>query len=415
VIAFILRRILYIIPVLLGVLLITLTLFFVVADDPVLQYASQNPSEAELRALRREFELDRPAFVSFTSYWLDGEDILESKAREVFEEMVRQVGGRADELLAQRDDATRAQMEQAWRALQHRYRRGVRILHAQDDINEDVAELMGDAAPQVEFSGLALTEEEKELIAKRSPWDAQFFRVLRFDFAESMQEKQSIWKLIRDKAPRTLAITIPMFLIGLAIELTLSLIAASRRGRPIDTGITVMAVLAMSIPFLSYIIFGQWIAAETRIVPVSGWAPLPEGIRYIVFPVAIGVIAGLGAAIRFYRAVLIEEMDKDYVRTARAKGVKRSDVLYIHVLRNAGIPIVTRLSVIVPFLITGSLLIETTFEIPGLGDLMLSAITARDFWVVMPLTYLLAVVYSVVVLLTDVVYAFIDPRVRVGG
>ena len=127
----------------------------------------------------------------------------------------------------------------------------------------------------------------------------------------------------------------------------------------------------------------------------------------------IGIIAGLGSAVRFYRAVLLEEMHQDYIRTARAKGVGEGNVLFIHVLRNAGIPIITRLSVIIPFLITGSLLIERLFEIPGLGDLMLSGITARDFWIVMPLTYLLAVVYSIAVLATDVAYAFIDPRVRV--
>jgi peptide/nickel transport system permease protein len=136
-------------------------------------------------------------------------------------------------------------------------------------------------------------------------------------------------------------------------------------------------------------------------------------VKYLAFPILIGVVAGLGSAIRFYRAVFLEEMEQDYVRTARAKGVSGTDILFIHVLRNAGIPIITRLSVVIPFLITGSLLIERLFELPGLGDLMLSGIQARDFWVVMPLTYLLAVVYSLTVLATDIAYAFIDPRVRV--
>ena len=137
-------------------------------------------------------------------------------------------------------------------------------------------------------------------------------------------------------------------------------------------------------------------------------------MKYLAFPIMIGIVAGLGSAVRFYRAVLLEEMQNDYVRTARAKGVREGNVLFIHVLRNAGIPIVTRLGVVIPFLITGSLLIERLFEIPGLGDLMLSGITARDFWIVMPLTYLLAVVYSLAVLATDLAYAIIDPRVRVS-
>jgi len=426
VIAFILRRILYIIPVLLGVLAITLTLFFVVAEDPVLQYAGQNPTAEQLRALRTEYELDVPAF--FSPSWLAGEDIIETRRHARLEEFISRVVAAHQEYV----DAEAARMREAGASAEQvaqfrrdaddaldRFRRTwdreADLEGAAEAINEDLRELIPGTERSISFEDIALSPQEQAEVAQRSIWDAQFFRVLRLDFANSMQHELPIWTLIRDKAPRTLAVTIPMFLIGLAIELTLALFAASRRGRPIDVGITIFAVLAMSIPFLSYVIFGQWLAAETRIVPVSGWAPLPGGVRYLVFPVAVGVIAGLGSAVRFYRAVLLEEMERDYVRTARAKGVKRNDVLFIHVLRNAGIPIVTRLSVIVPFLITGSLLIETTFEIPGLGDLMLSAIRARDFWVVMPLTYLLAVVYSVVVLLTDIVYAVIDPRVRVGS
>lgn len=425
-IAFILRRILYIIPVLLGVLAITLTLFFVVAEDPVLQYAGQNPTAEQLRALRTEYELDVPAF--FSPSWLAGEDIIETRRHARLEEFISRVVAAHQEYV----DAEAARMREAGASAEQvaqfrrdaddaldRFRRTwdreADLEGAAEAINEDLRELIPGTERSISFEDIALSPQEQAEVAQRSIWDAQFFRVLRLDFANSMQHELPIWTLIRDKAPRTLAVTIPMFLIGLAIELTLALFAASRRGRPIDVGITIFAVLAMSIPFLSYVIFGQWLAAETRIVPVSGWAPLPGGVRYLVFPVAVGVIAGLGSAVRFYRAVLLEEMERDYVRTARAKGVKRNDVLFIHVLRNAGIPIVTRLSVIVPFLITGSLLIETTFEIPGLGDLMLSAIRARDFWVVMPLTYLLAVVYSVVVLLTDIVYAVIDPRVRVGS
>lgn len=422
-IAYILRRLLAMIPVLIGVLAITLTLFFVVAEDPVLQYVGQNPSEEQLRAKRREFSLDVPAF--FSPSWLAGEDLLESKRRielqRVFDELAARLTRFRTAAMeypeGEARDAALAEFETLNRAIDDfraDWRRDVELEGKAETINESLRELLADGAPQVDFNGITLTPAEQEEVASRSIWDAQFFRVLRFDFANSMQHERPIWDLIIDKAPRSLAVTIPMFLIGLAIELTLALFCASRRGKLTDTGITILAVFAMSIPFLSYVIFGQWLAAETGIVPVSGWAPGFEGIRYLVFPVTVGVIAGMGSAIRFYRAVLLEEMDRDYVRTARAKGVRGFDVLYVHVLRNAGIPIVTRLSVIIPFLITGSLLIETTFEIPGLGDMLLSAIQARDFWVVMPLTYLLAVVYSVTVLLTDIVYALIDPRVRVG-
>ncbi len=402
--AFLIRRLLYIIPVLLGVLAITLTLFFGVAKDPVLSYAGQNPTAEQLRALRQKYELDVPGFISPS--WLRGDDLLELQRRR----QVDEVFARADDLARDADPDTRLALDQ----LKADFPVDAALDGRADEINRRLAALALADALRVDFAAVELTERDRAEVAERSLWDGQFFRVARFRFAESMQYEESIWSLIARKAPISLSVTIPMFLIGLAIELSLSLFAASRRGRAVDTVITIVAVLAMSIPFLSYIVFGQWIAAETRLFPVSGWAPGVGGIKYLAFPVAIGVVAGLGSAVRFYRAVLLEEMQHDYVRTARAKGVPGVDVLFVHVLRNAGIPIVTRLSVVIPFLITGSLLIERLFEIPGLGDLMLSGIQARDFWIVMPLTYLLAVVYSLAVLLTDVAYAFIDPRVRIG-
>ena len=401
-IGFIVRRLLYIIPVLGGVLALTLFLFFVVADDPVLAYAGQDPTAEQLRALRKKYGLDVPAF--FSAGWLAGEDILEVKRR-----------GRLEGAFSSLDRLVREEQidVEAADELKRRWKRGTRLAGRGDAINAELAALAPVAAIEVDFGDIYLTPREAEEVAARSFLDAQFFRVARFDFDESMQYEESIWSLIARKLPISLSITIPMFLIGVAAELTLALFAASRRGRAMDTLITVLAVLAMSIPFLSYIVFGQWIAAETRLFPVSGWAPGLGGVKYLAFPILIGVIAGLGSAVRFYRAVLLEEMQSDYVRTARAKGVREGNVLFIHVLRNAGIPIITRLSVVIPFLITGSLLIERLFEIPGLGDLMLSGITARDFWIVMPLTYLLAVVYSLAVLGTDILYVMIDPRVRV--
>lgn len=401
--SFILRRLLYIVPVLAGVLALTLFLFFVVADDPVLAYAGQNPTAEQLRSLRRKYSLDVPAF--FSPSWLAGDDLLEVKRRTRLEAAL----DRLDALL--RDEIVQVGPVDAFRA---QWKRGTTLAGQAEAINAQLAAIAPGEAVSVSFEDISLSPQEQEEVQERSVWDAQFFRLARFDFDDSMQYEESIWTLIRRKLPISLSITIPMFLIGLAVELALSLFAASRRGRPADTIVTVLAVLAMSIPFLSYIVFGQWIAAETRLFPVSGWAPGLAGVKFLAFPVAIGVVAGLGSAVRFYRAVLLEEMHRDYVRTARAKGVGEGDILFIHVLRNAGIPIVTRLSVVVPFLITGSLLIERLFEIPGLGDLMLSGITARDFWIVMPLTYLLAVIYSLTVLATDVAYAFIDPRVRVS-
>lgn len=405
--SYILRRALYMIPVLLGVNLITLVLFFVVAEDPVLQYAGRMPSQETLQALRAQFELDAPLI--YDKDYLSGEDMLAAK--------------RVDRVRAA------AIQVQSWIETgdvvddsEGRVKALIAAMLERESFRETEAEIINDAlagidTPEpvsVSFADIALRPSEERRLRNRSFWDGHFFRVIRFDFADSMSHPgENIWSLLARKAPISLRVTIPMFLIGLAIELTLSLFAASHRGRWLDTAVTIFAVFTMSVPFLSYIVAGQWVAAETQWFPVSGYEGGIAGIRFLIFPIAIGVFAGIGGGVRFYRAVLVEETDRDYVRTARAKGVSRRDILYIHVLRNAGIPIVTRLTVIIPFLITGSLLIERNFEIPGLGDLMLSAINRNDFWVVMPLTYLLAVVYATAVLLTDVLYAFIDPRVRV--
>ncbi|MCA9291569.1 MAG: ABC transporter permease [Phycisphaerales bacterium] len=403
-IAFILRRLLAIVPVLLGVLVITLVLFFGVSKDPVLPYAGQNPSAEQLRALRVKYELDVPAF--YSPSWLRGEDLLDLHRHRRLAAVMASLGATIGTV----DESTRRAVEDfrsRWPATRD-------LRGTESTINREIDALGLEHPPHVAFDDVALTADERAEVDARSMFDSQFFRVMRFRFADSMQYEESIWTLIARKVGISMSITIPMFLVGLAVELLLALLAARHRGRPLDAVITVATVLAMSVPFLSYIVFGQWIAAETQWFPVSGWAPGLAGVKYLAFPIAIGILAGLGSAVRFYRAVLLEEMEQDYVRTARAKGVREADVLFIHVLRNAGIPIVTRISVIIPFLITGSLLIERLFEIPGLGDLMLSGIQARDFWIVMPMTYLIAVVYSVAVLATDIAYALIDPRVRVS-
>ena len=403
-ITYIIRRTLAMIPVLIGINALTLILFYVVSADPVLQHAGRNPSEETLQALRDKFELNAPLF--YSSDYLTGEDILKARRadrlRIILSEVQKQI---ADGTIENTQSAQN--IVDYWRTHQPN-------ANDQSTINKQLNQLGLINPPQIQFTDITLSDSDNRKISKRHWYDAQFFRVLRFDFAHSMvYQDQNIWDLFRVKLPVTLKITLPMLFVGLAFELTLALFAARHRRKATDTIITILAVFAMSIPFLSYIVFGQWFAAESRWFPVSGYDTGLKGVHFLVFPVAIGIIAGLGSGIRFNRAVLLEEMDRDYVRTARAKGVKETDILFIHVLRNGGIPILTRLSIVIPFLITGSLLIERNFELPGLGDLMLSAITARDFWVVMPLTYILAIVYAGAVLITDILYAVVDPRVRV--
>jgi len=169
----------------------------------------------------------------------------------------------------------------------------------------------------------------------------------------------------------------------------------------------------MSISTLFYIIGGQYIASKLwHLVPISGYDRGLEAAKFLVLPVVIGVIGGIGAGGRWYRTLFLEEMSRDYVRTARAKGLAESTVLFRHVLKNAMIPILTGVVVVIPLLFMGSLLMESFFGIPGLGSYTIDAIQAQDFAVVRSMVFIGSVLYIAGLLLTDLSYTLVDPRIR---
>jgi len=167
----------------------------------------------------------------------------------------------------------------------------------------------------------------------------------------------------------------------------------------------------MSIPYLSFILFGQYfLAYKWGLFPVF-FSPDLTMAQNVALPVLIGTAAGLGGNIRFYRTVMLDEMRSDYVRTAFAKGLTTRSVLFKHVLKNAMIPIITRVVLAIPFLFLGSLLLERFFGIPGLGYLMVEAIGSRDYFVISAMTYISAILFVVFNLITDICYCLADPRV----
>ena len=147
-------------------------------------------------------------------------------------------------------------------------------------------------------------------------------------------------------------------------------------------------------------------------MPISGFASGLDAWKFLILPVVIGVVAGIGSSTRWYRTIFLEEIGKDYVRTARAKGLSEITVLFRHVLRNAMIPILTGVVVVIPMLFMGSLLTESFFGIPGLGSYTIDAIQAQDFAVVRAMVFIGSVLYIVGLILTDISYTFVDPRVR---
>ena len=199
-------------------------------------------------------------------------------------------------------------------------------------------------------------------------------KLFLFEFGQSDSGRDIGYDISQRMWP-SLAITLPVFFVGLLLTITFALIVAFFRGTYIDTWAVVLCVAMMSISGLFYIIGGQYLIGKLlRLVPISGFDYGLDGIKFIILPVLVGIIGGLGGGVRWYRTIFLEEINTDYVRTARAKGLSERAVLFIHVLRNAMIPILTGVVVVLPSLFMGSLIIEAFFGIPGLGSYTIDAI-----------------------------------------
>jgi peptide/nickel transport system permease protein len=220
---------------------------------------------------------------------------------------------------------------------------------------------------------------------------------------------------IRQRMWPSLAIAVPVFLIGILSNITFALFIAFFRATYIDLWGVVLCVVLMSISGLFYIIGGQYLIGRLlRLVPISGYQGGLDAFKFVVLPVLVGIISGIGSGTRWYRTIFLEEMGKDYVRTARAKGLAEPLVLFKHVLKNAMIPILTGAVVVLPLLFMGSLITESFFGIPGLGSYTIDAINSQDFGIVRAMVFLGSVLYILGLLLTDLSYTLVDPRVRLG-
>jgi peptide/nickel transport system permease protein len=306
---YIIRRLLYTIPIVFGVLLLTFILFKVVPGDPAFQMAGKAASPQVIEEVRQEYGLNKPLFLSWDSQFIN-----------------------------------------------------------------------------------------------------HFTNALTFNFGRALDSERVIDKIKRGLGP-SLAITVPMFIGTLLISVCLSLFVAYVRGTAWDILVVVICVAAMSIPYLSFILFGQYFfACKWWIFPVFFEPDVPL-YKCVTLPVLIGIAAGLGANLRFYRTVMLDEMRSDYVRTAFAKGLTIRRVLFKHVLKNAMVPIITRVTLTIPYLFLGSLLLERFFGIPGLGYLMIEATSSRDYFVINAMTYISAILFVLFNLLADICYALVDPRI----
>jgi len=307
--SYIIRRLLYTIPIVFGVLVLTFVLFNLIGGDPSIEMAGKNATAETIAEIRAEYGLDKPLFFS---------------------------------------------------------------------------------------------------------WDSQFINhfknALTFRFGRARDRELVTEKILRGAVP-SLSLTVPMFFGTIAISISLSLVVAFMRGSKWDTLIVVVCVSGMSLPYLSFILFGQYfLAYKLDWFPVF-FSPDLSTAQYVALPVIIGIAAGLGGNLRFYRTVMLDEMRSDYVRTAFAKGLSTQRVLFRHVLKNAMVPIITQVVLAIPFLFLGSLLLERFFGIPGLGYLMVEAIGARDYFIINAMTYISAILFVIFNLITDICYVVVDPRV----
>jgi peptide/nickel transport system permease protein len=239
-------------------------------------------------------------------------------------------------------------------------------------------------------------------------------RLFVFDFGIS-DSGRHIGADIQQRMWPSLAIALPSLLVGLLVNISVALMMVLFRQSYLEFGAIVLCIIIMSISSLFYIIGGQFIMGKLlMLVPISGYDTGVNAFKFLILPVLISVISGVGAGARWYRTLFLEEIEQDYVRTARAKGLTETQVLFKHVLKNAMIPILTGVVVVLPLLFMGSLITESFFSIPGLGSYTIDAINSQDFAIVRAMVFLGSVLYIIGLLLTDISYTLVDPRVRLS-
>ena len=251
------------------------------------------------------------------------------------------------------------------------------------------------------------------IIGDGNIFDSQFFNFVgdlcRGDLGYSVEMNAPVAEVLRAGVAPSLSLTVPILAGSVIIALMLAMLSAAFRGRAVDRAVLVVSTLLMSVNYVVWVLAGQFFFSyKAGIFPVWGY----EGAFYLVLPVMIGIFSSLGTDVRFFRTAILDEIYRPYVLAARARGLSGAAVMVRHVLRNALIPIVTYVSLSIPYLFTGSLLLESFFGIPGLGAVSINAIHSADMAVVRSVVVLGALLYQFVNLATDLLYAALDPRVR---
>ena len=409
-----LRRLLELVPTTAGVLLLTFLLFHVVGGSPAEVALGQHATAAALAAFDTRYGYDKPLLAGRwapSRAWSDGAP-LPADGRLVPAFPLTPGGWRLELRGADSPIAATIRLARADGAATNELAAPFRPRAFGRRWVADWAVPEGWTAAQI---GVNLPATARARLARRTahPLDSQLFHylgsLLRGDLGDSTAYGMRVARVLREGAGPSLALTLPMLAGGTLLALLLAMAAAVWRERTPDRAVLLGTTLLMSVNYVVWVLAGQYLLAyRLRLFPLWGF----EHWTYLLLPVLIGIVSGLGRDTRFYRTVLLDELHRPYVRTAIAKGLRPVRILWRHVLRNSLIPIVTYVSLSVPFLFTGSLLLESFFGIPGLGGASLNAINSADMATVRAIVILGALLYQLVNLATDLCYAWLDPRVR---
>ena len=433
--AYILRRTAYSFLVVLGVLVLTFVLFRVAAGDPAAALLGKNASPREIEDVRMRLDSGKPLF---WGRWV---------TTEAYSSVVFSEGASLPSSVALRGECV---LKKGYCLMRQG---GMAVFKSNFTPQADVEvtatiTFKGDLSPAgethssaswrtinlhidagreftVASSGEAAIASVRFHRNQANPWDSQLIAALCeiatvkpvfpyvrfFDFGRTLVTREPIDAILWRGIGPSLALTIPIFFGDLLLSLVLAMGTAAFRGSWLDKSILIVSVASMSVSYLVYIIFAQWyLAYYCGWFPVWGWGSL----KYLALPVLVGIVSGFGGGVRFYRSVFLEQLGKEYLRTAVAKGCSAFSVYFKHLLRNAMIPIITRVAAVLPFLFTGSLLLEKFFGIPGLGYAGISALENADLQLLKALVVIGSIIFVAVNLLADIAYAWADPRIRLG-
>ena len=432
---YIVHRIAYSLLIIAGIMILTFLLFRLSAGDPASTVLGKNPAPAELEAMREELGTDKPLFFGlwkpteiFTSAdFRSGHTTfpgirIEGKYKTTLKGLELESGSKIifsrnfersvpEDVLMTVNGVCMVEINGMFCKSDRKNRIRIPIKGQPAKI---VLKMKDGSLGSVTFQRPTKGWYDSQLVSSLTEvvsFRKDFPYVSFFNFGKTLQTREPIrTKLWKGMFP-SLMLMIPVFFGELVLGILLAMLACVYRGQWQDQLILCLSVAGMSISYLALIIFGQWfLAYYLNWFPVWGWGD----IRYLLLPVAIGILSGTGGGVRFYRTVFLDEMNREYLRTATAKGLPPVKVYFKHLFKNALIPVITRASTVLPFLFTGSLLLETFFGIPGLGYEGVNALNDADLQMLKALVILSAFLFVGINLLTDLAYAWADPRVRPG-